>query len=267
MFTYGGKSRPAWVRATVRGPLALAAAMTVLVVVLPAVFWFFAWLAHREDVLPTGPRGISILGALTAAATALGGVFTAVSDRSKKLMPSGEGAAPFRGSATSIVTRIGGGPLTAIVVWLVLLLLAFFGLSLLSWSAVSAHGWPLGWKLGLPIALLVSAILIDQTTFSLHPFYRQRLAGAFAVRRAVLRDGSVGAVPYDYNAESTRLSTHGRRAEGFPQVIFAASAALSLRNRTAPGRPRCPSPSPTTGWADRTPDGCARPRWRRPRTR
>ncbi|MER5730470.1 hypothetical protein ABT084_19405 [Streptomyces sp. NPDC002138] len=252
---HSGKSRPAWVRTTVRGFIALAAAMSLLTVVLPAVFWFFAWLSHRTDVLPDGPRGISILGALTAAATAVGGVFTALSGRVKKLKPSGEGAGPFAGSATSVMTRIGGGPLTTAVVWLVLLLLAFFGLALLSWSAVSAHGWPAAWRLGLPLALLLAAILVDQTTFSLHPFYRQRLAGAFAVRRAVLSDGSVGALPYDYNAESTRLSAYGKRAEGFPQVIFAASAAMSLRNRTAPGRPAVPFTfshdwvgGPDTGW-------------------
>ncbi|MFI5982760.1 hypothetical protein ACIBEA_18005 [Streptomyces sp. NPDC051555] len=248
-----GSSRPAWVRAITRGPLALAAMVVVFAVVLPAVFWLFAWLAHRAGV-PTGGSGISILGALTAASTGLGALYAAMSKKVQDMKPSGE-PAPRSPSASSIVTRIGGGPITAVVVWLVLLLLAFFGLSLLSWSAVSAHGWPVGWRLGLPFALLLSAILIDQTTFSLHPFYRQRLAGAFAVRRAVLRDGSIGALPYDFNAESTRLSTHGKRVEGFPQVIFAASAAMSLRNRTAPGRPAVPFTfshdwvgGPDTGW-------------------
>ncbi|MET3984931.1 hypothetical protein [Streptomyces sp. PvR034] len=251
-----GASRPAWVRTITRGPLALAAMVVVFAVALPALFWLFAylaWLAHRADV-PTGGPGISLLGALTAAATGLGAVYSAVSKKVEKLRPSGE-SAPRSVSPSSIVTRIGGGPITAVVVWLVLLLLAFFGLSLLSWSAVSAPGWPLGWRLGLPLALLLTAILIDQTTFSLHPFYRQRLAGAFAVRRAVLSDGSIGALPYDYDAESTRLSTHGKRVEGFPQVIFAASAAMSLRNRTAPGRPAVPFTfshdwvgGPDTGW-------------------
>lgn len=83
------------------------------------------------------------------------------------------------------------------------------------------------------------------------------------MRRAVLRDGSVGALPYDYNAEQTKLSTHGRRVEGdrgtFPQTIFVASAALSLRNRTAPGRPAVPFTfshdyvgGPDTGWVRTT---------------
>ncbi|MFJ7587880.1 hypothetical protein ACIQZO_10920 [Streptomyces sp. NPDC097617] len=107
----------------------------------------------------------------------------------------------------------------------------------------------------MPIALIVLTLVIDQTTFSLHPFYRQRLAGAFAVRRPVLKDGSVGALPYDYNAEPTPLNPYAQRVEGFPQVILAASAAVSLRNRTAPGRPAVPFTfasdycgGPDTGW-------------------
>ncbi|MFE9631206.1 hypothetical protein [Streptomyces sp. NPDC006463] len=257
-----GKSRPAWVRTTVKFVLALAAAIAVFAVILPTVLWFFAWLANREDIFPEGPKGISIFGALTAAATGLGGLFTATKDRVTKVKPDGDKAGRFSG-ASSIVTRTGAGWAQTLVVWLVLTLVAFFGLALLSWSAVYAGDWSGWWRWGLAALLLFSALAIDQTTFSLHPFYRQRLAGAFAVRRAVLRDGSVGALPYDYNAEQTKLSTHGRRVDGdkgtFPQTIFVASAALSLRNRTAPGRPAVPFTfshdyvgGPDTGWVRTT---------------
>ncbi|MCX5375472.1 hypothetical protein [Streptomyces sp. NBC_00091] len=268
--SHNGKSRPPWVRTTVKGILALAAAVAVFAVVLPAMVWCFAWLANRAD-LPQGPKGISVFGALTAAATGLGGLFTAARDRVTKVRPDGDKAGPFSGAA-SIVTRTGAGWVQTLVVWLVLTLVAFFGLALVSWSAVYAHGWSGWWQWGLPALLLFSALAVDQTTFSLHPFYRQRLAGAFAVRRAVLRDGSVGALPYDYNAESTSLSTYGKRVTGgedreggeggeesFPQTIFVASAALSLRNRTAPGRPAVPFTfshdyvgGPDTGWVRTT---------------
>ncbi|MFJ4778764.1 hypothetical protein [Streptomyces sp. NPDC088762] len=254
--------RPPWVRTTVKGILALAAAVTVFAVVLPTVLWFFAWLANREDVFPEGPEGISLFGALTAAATGLGGLFTAGKNRVTKVKPDGEKAGWFSG-ARSIVTRTGTGWVQTIVVWLVLALVAFFGVALLSWSTVYANGWSAWWRCGLPVLLLFCGLAVDQTTFSLHPFYRQRLAGAFSVRRAVLRDGSVGALPYDYNAEGTKLSEHGRRVvdgEGaFPQTIFVTSAALSLRNRTAPGRPAVPFTfshdyvgGPDTGWVRTT---------------
>ncbi|MFG2987037.1 hypothetical protein ACGFYQ_38310 [Streptomyces sp. NPDC048258] len=256
--SHNGKSRPPWVRTTVKGILALAAAVALFAVVLPTVLWFFAWLANRADIFPEGPEGISAFGALTAAATGLGGVFTATKGRVTKVKPDGDKAGPFSG-ARSIVTRNGTSWIQTLVVWLVLTLVAFFGLALLSWSAVYAHSWSGWWRWGLAAALLLSALLVDQTTFSLHPFYRQRLAGAFAVRRAVLRDGSVGALPYDYNAETTKLSEHGGQVPGFPQVIFVASAALSLRNRTAPGRPAVPFTfshdyvgGPDTGWVRTT---------------
>ncbi|MEU9299895.1 hypothetical protein [Streptomyces sp. NPDC048269] len=278
--SHNGKSRPLWVRTTVKGLLVLAAAVAVFALILPTVLWFFAWLANREDIFPEGPQGISIFGALTAAATGLGGLFTASMNRVTKVRPDGDKAGPFS-RAGSLVTRTGTSCVQTLVVWLVLTLVAFFGLALLSWSAVYAHSWSGWWRWGLAALLLFSALAVDQTTFSLHPFYRQRLASAFAVRRAVLRDGSVGALPYDYNAEQTKLSTYGKRVAGpedkegeqhkgdgegkdgkegtFPQTIFVASAALSLRNRTAPGRPAVPFTfshdyigGPDTGWVRTT---------------
>ncbi|MET9963423.1 hypothetical protein ABZ128_30870 [Streptomyces sp. NPDC006326] len=260
-FTAGrGRSRPAWVRTTVTGILGLAAAVAVFAVAVPVVVWVFAWLGERADVFPEGARGISLLGALTVAATAVAGAFNAAGSRVRKVQPDGSRTRWFTKGAKAIVTRTGTGWLPALVVWLVLALVAFFGLALLSWSALYANGWG-GWRWGLAAALLASALLVDQTTFSLHPFYRQRLAGAFAVRRAVLHDGSVGALPYDYNGEATPLSTHAKppKDPAFPQVVFVASAALSLRNRTAPGRAAVPFTfshdyvgGPDTGWVRTT---------------
>ncbi|UQX04603.1 hypothetical protein [Streptomyces sp. RerS4] len=253
-----GKSRPAWLRSTVNTLTGLALAVAAYSVVLPSVIWFFASLAHeavRGGYWDDSGEGVALLGAITAAATAAGTWFTAVHKTVKKLKPDGEQAGPISRGGTSLVTQVGTSWVKAVVCWLVLLLVAFFGLALMSWAAVYAGSWHAGWKWGVPIALIVLTLVIDQTTFSLHPFYRQRLAGAFAVRRAVLKDGSVGAVPYDYNNEPTPLNPYARRVEGFPQVIFAASAAVSLRNRTAPGRPAVPFTfasdycgGPDTGW-------------------
>ncbi|MBT2468385.1 hypothetical protein J7E97_10970 [Streptomyces sp. ISL-66] len=252
------KSRPAWLRSTVNTITGLALAVAVLSIVLPSVIWFFAALAHKAGkggYWDDSGAGVALLGAITAAATAVGTWFTAVHKTVKKLRPDGEQASPFARGGTSLVTQVGSSWVKALVCWLVLLLVAFFGLALMSWAAVYAGSWHVGWKWGVPIALIVLTLVIDQTTFSLHPFYRQRLAGAFAVRRAVLKDGSVGALPYDYNNEPTPLNPYAQRVEGFPQVIFAASAAVSLRNRTAPGRPAVPFTfasdycgGPDTGW-------------------
>ncbi|MCX5302069.1 hypothetical protein OG304_01180 [Streptomyces sp. NBC_00160] len=266
-----GKSRPAWVRSTIKTIVALALAVAAYTVVFPAVIWFFVWLADTQTLLPKGGRGVSLLAVLTAAATWLGALYTAAHKSVKKLKPDGDTAGMFSKSGKSITVQSSTGWVKAIVCWLVLLLLGFFGLALLSWVAVYAGEWDWWWKWGLPVALLVLPFLIDQTTFSLHPFYRQRLAGAFAVRRAVLKDGSVGGLPYDYNAEPTSLSTHARKVDRFPQVIFAASAAVSLRNRTAPGRPAVPFTfasdyvgGPDTGWVrTSTMEATARPLIRR----
>ncbi|WP_159402051.1 MULTISPECIES: patatin-like phospholipase family protein [Streptomyces] len=259
-FAFGGSwtkaSRPAWLRSVVKAIVWMALVVALLSIVLPAVIWFFAWLAHEQGVVYSDGRGLSVLAALTGAATAVGTWFTVVHKTVRQLTPGGELTGPLRkGGGPSLVVQVGGGWVKAAVCWLVLFLVAFFYLALMTWTAVYAGTWNIWWKAGIPIALIVLSLVIDQTTFSLHPFYRQRLAGAFAVRRAVLKGGSVGALPYDYNHEPTPLHPYAQRVDGFPQVIFAASAAVSLRNRTAPGRPAVPFTfasdycgGPDTGW-------------------
>jgi hypothetical protein len=106
---------------------------------------------------------------------------------------------------------------------------------------------PIGGPLNYPAALwwsilcllLLAALLsmTDVTSLSLHPFYRARLARAFAVRRRLRRVKpgvvSVEAVAYSPN-EPTWLHTHGRIADG-PQFVFAAAAAISGEGKPAPG--------------------------------
>ncbi|KPI20629.1 Patatin [Actinobacteria bacterium OV450] len=249
------RSRPAWLRSIVNSIVATALTVALISIVIPAVIWFFAWLALEQGVVHNDGRGLSVLAALTAVATAVGTWFTVVHKTVKQLKPDGEKPGLFGRGGPSLVVHVGASWIKIVVCWLVLLLVAFFCLALMSWAAVYAGSWDIGWKAGIPIALIVLSLVIDQTTFSLHPFYRQRLAGAFAVRRAVLKDGSVGALPYDYNHEPTPLDPYAQRVQGFPQVIFAASAAISLRNRTAPGRPAVPFTfasdycgGPDTGW-------------------
>ncbi|MFP5346357.1 MAG: patatin-like phospholipase family protein [Actinomycetes bacterium] len=86
------------------------------------------------------------------------------------------------------------------------------------------------------VVLGLTWLLVDQTWMSLHPFYRWRLASAFAVRPLRLPSGQVQARPYDYDHERTTLSVYGQRHADFPEVVFAAAANLSGQQRTPPGR-------------------------------
>jgi hypothetical protein len=105
------------------------------------------------------------------------------------------------------------------------------------------------WPFGLSAGALFIISILDVTSLSLHPYYRQRLGKAFAVRH----DSASGrAIRYAEN-EYTWLIKHGRvhavpRAPveikpgvpagvpaGGPKFIFAAAAALSGSGRPAPG--------------------------------
>lgn len=78
------------------------------------------------------------------------------------------------------------------------------------------------------LALLLSSF--DVTSLSLHPFYRQRLAHTFAVRR-------LGGKAVEYKpSESTWLDQYGKAQTGGPKFVFAAAAAVSDGDiRPAPG--------------------------------
>ncbi|MET9200018.1 hypothetical protein [Gordonia sp. NPDC003585] len=77
--------------------------------------------------------------------------------------------------------------------------------------------------------LILVVAALDVTSVSLHPFYRRRLAAAFAVRR-----GANVAEPYHYQ-ESTDLSTHGTTGEDLPHFVFACAAAVTGTDKPAPG--------------------------------
>ncbi|MFI1653129.1 hypothetical protein ACH4XT_40250 [Streptomyces avidinii] len=128
--------------------VATALAVALISIVLPAVIWFFAWLAHEQGAVQNDGRGLSVLAALTATATALGTWFIAVHKTVQKLKPDGEKAGLFGKGGPSLVTQVGGSWVKAVVCWLVLLLVAFFCLALMSWAALYAGNWPAGWKWG-----------------------------------------------------------------------------------------------------------------------
>ena len=121
--------------------------------------------------------------------------------------------------------------------------LLIFGLTAMSTATALTFGQPMslveksGWLAALIVVILLA--LSDETSMSLHPFYRRRLASAFAVRTARMRkqgkDCTV-AIPYS-PYERTALSDYGKADSDleFPEFLFAAAANLSGEARTPPG--------------------------------
>lgn len=108
-------------------------------------------------------------------------------------------------------------------------------------QGISGSLRPVAW---LPVWLVVlgslAVILLaaDVTSLSLHPFYRARLALAFAVRRKVRPMSASGievceALTYPAD-EPTWLHSYGQVEEG-PQFVFSCAAAISGEGKPAPG--------------------------------
>ncbi len=220
-------SRPATM-ARLSAIAGLAVAVVAIVGLgLPALVWVSSWatwhgVSSKPMVAASGATGgLSYLATLAAALWRNKKLVSAVPGDVAKGEKVVAGVLP-----TSMAQRI--------VMWLALLLLIVAALIVASWVATSGlvHSW---WALVILVPLLSLAVLLDQTSMSLHPFYRRRLASAFAVRRRNGPNGIPVAAPYSYD-ELTRLSTYGKRRTGWPQVTFAASANLTGQSRTPPGR-------------------------------
>jgi len=207
-------------------------------VVLPGLVWLSGeavrWFARAGG--PTTPAG----GAVSTVLLAYLGTLTGVLWRQRVFLSSGIGR--IRGWLTG--TGGGGrqavprGLLQRLVVWAAFLGIAAALLILLGWVTGTSRSWPWWVPVGTYGLFGFAVLFLDQTWLSLHPFYRRRLATAFAVRRATSAGGRVVAAPYDFDAERTTLSRYARRPDGgrFPKVIFAAAANLSGPDRTPPGR-------------------------------
>ncbi|MBD0689621.1 hypothetical protein [Streptomyces sp. CBMA123] len=212
--------------------LALAGLLALGVLAVPGL----AWGAVRlQQALAAGPQltgaGLSLTVVLSYLALLLGILW-----RDRRTIGRGVHAAAgaLRGAG-----RIGGG-LTAnlpqyLVVWAALGTLTAGALLALGWAVATGYAWPTAVQVLLPLVLGAVGLNLDQTWMSLHPFYRLRLASAFAVRR-VTEGGRSLARRYDFHREQTWLSHYAARHPDFPQVIFSAAANLSGNSRTPPGR-------------------------------
>ncbi|MFI6444000.1 hypothetical protein [Kitasatospora sp. NPDC050543] len=233
--TLGWKHKlPRTLRAVFQGSIGLALLLVAGVVVVPSIAWVAVRLQQGLEVgAPQTGAGVSLTVLVSYAAVLLGTLW-----RGRQRV--GHGVAGLRAalSGSPQLTRaaVSTGIAQYLVVWAVLTLLAVVSLLALGWAIATGRSWPVGAQITLPAMLGLVGLNLDQTWLSLHPFYRLRLASAFAVRRATEPDGERLARPYDFAAEQTSLSWYGRRHDGFPQVIFAAAANLSGSDRTPPGR-------------------------------
>lgn len=135
-----------------------------------------------------------------------------------------------RGRAIAIAVAGLAGPLAvaALVLWAL--------------NAAAAEGPTadqVGVWLAVVLALAIAWPLVDLTQWSLHPFYRRRLASAFFVQRtAEGGKGELSVKELDY-AAPLKLSTLERRGQ-FPELIVCAAANVSDRGRLPPGRAATP---------------------------
>ncbi|MFJ9771306.1 hypothetical protein ACIRVF_08680 [Kitasatospora sp. NPDC101157] len=212
--------------------LALAGLLAVGVLAVPGL----AWGAIRlQQALAAGPQltgaGLSLTVVLSYVALLLGILW-----RDRRAIGRGAGVL---GGALRGAGRLGGGLATDLpqylVVWAALAALTAGALLALGWAVATGYAWPTAVQVLLPLVLGAVGLNLDQTWMSLHPFYRLRLASAFAVRR-VTEGGRTLARRYDFHREQTWLSHYAARHPDFPQVIFSAAANLSGNSRTPPGR-------------------------------
>jgi hypothetical protein len=196
------------------------------------------WLAYGggrllEADTPTSVRvGGPLLSVVLAYAVTLATVL-----RKKKVFDAAGSLFKKKKDGRSVVAAVPGGALQLIMVVVVLALLTAVWLLVAGGAAAVITG-PDGptvtkWTVGCLALLLLLGGVLDQTSLSLHPFYRRRLAGAFAVRRVRRADGYVSADGYAYG-EATPLTSYGARvADDFPEVVFAAAANLTGEKRAA----------------------------------
>ena len=245
----------------------LAIAMLVVALFLPLLAVagqeVYGWFATRTPQLP-GPGSTAAAGAATVVTTGYIATIAAI------LLAVGRTARSISGllkKNTATIMRIPAIVLQWILVLIGVVVLVgshlyvfaqvFYGTAIAGDWLILGQKWPQpvrasAFWIVLAVFVLL-AFAVDQTRWSLQPFYKRRLMTAFAVRRKDPAKGSVA--PYDFDRETTWLDVYDSKADGFPQVIFAAAANVSGQELTPPGRRALPYTlsgdwvgSPRLGW-------------------
>jgi hypothetical protein len=204
----------------------LTGVVAMVTIGVPTLVWI-------SSLVLQGGSSVRVGGPIAGVLLTYGASVASVAWRHRKVVTD-------KGTGRKSLKAAPRGPVQLILVALALTVLVAGWLLLFGGMAAVGMDLDLGDPVSLVIlgALLVTVfflgVLSDETTLSLHPFYRRRLAAAFAVRR-VRRDGRTVARAYG-TEERTTLSSYGRLPAGtaFPHVIFAASTMVGEK-RTAPG--------------------------------
>lgn len=228
--------------------LSITLLLAALGVALPALLWASSAITWK---LGFSARPVAAASSLTLVTTYLGAV-GATFWRKRTTIAKTAGTVTGAAGKGPVNKVLPNSMIQLILLWICLGFLILVALLLCGWVASSALVHSI-WAVVPVAALVLVAASVDQTSFSLHPFYRRQLARAFAVRR--VRSGhSDVAVPY-LDEEMTWLDTYARPEEGFPAVTFAATANITGQDRTPPGRAAVPfmlahdyTGGPATGW-------------------
>jgi hypothetical protein len=214
-----------------------AVAVLVVTVLLPA------WMRFLSNLSLNG--GSSHLGGTIGAILGLQYITAIVAMASKY-----RGRIPKQVGGGSWRDKLPRGVLPLLLVMLTLAVLAVAWLVVLGAVAAGVFGYltqgvaghlrPVAWLWAWLVVVIAPIIILsatDVTSLSLHPFYRNRLGSAFAVRRMVQRywwgPGACEAKEYP-DDEATWLHAYGGVEDG-PQFVFAAAAAISGKGKPAPG--------------------------------
>jgi hypothetical protein len=243
--------RETWRRRTSRSAMILLSAtllLAVLGVAMPALLWASSWVTWK---LRFSLRPAAAVGSLSIITTYLGAV-VALFWRKRTTIAKTAGTVTSTAGKAPVNMVLPNSMIQLILMWICLAFLILVALLFCGWAATSPLVHSL-WALVPAGALAVLAVVVDQTSMSLHPFYRRRLARAFAVRR-VRCDHADTAVPYR-DDEGTWLDTYAMPESGFPAATFAATANITGQDRTPPGRAAVPFMlahdyigGPATGW-------------------
>ena len=243
--------REVWRRRASRSAMILLCAtllLAVLGVAVPALLWASSWVTWK---LNFSLRPAAAVSSLTVITTYLGAV-VALFWRNRTTIAKTAGTVTSAARKTPVNMVLPNSMIQPILMWICLAFLILVALLFCGWAATSPLVHSI-WALAPAGALAVLAVVIDQTSLSLHPFYRRRLARAFAVRRLKRAHADV-AVPYR-DDEYTWLDTYATPVTGYPATTFAATANITGQDRTPPGRPAVPFMlahdyigGPATGW-------------------
>lgn len=219
-----------------RNTAVLAVAVAMAAIVVPAMAWGAAWLLAQAR----GVTHIAIGGSVISVTLTYVASLAAVAWR-KRTTIGGQASGLFnRDKSEAVTAAVPNGVLQLLLVIITVTVLGVSWLLLFASMILTAGDRAALWTaVGVAAVVIVLGSIVDETTLSLHPFYRRRLASAFAVRAVRRADNDqLVAVPYE-PTERTTLSKYGQvdpahRAD-FPRVVFAATANITGENRTPPG--------------------------------